>query len=218
MTRWAQLEGDADVLTQYAQRLGLSPTWGFVDVLSLEAEAAIACGGDELASTEAIVVIAPIGTLERLPVETLDAAEEGCLFIRQTIDNACGAIALLHLLLNVAVMANTKIHRTLVELPNATARGHWIEENAELAALHAELAALGSTEQPDLAADTELHFVAIVNVGEQAVLLDGRRTSPVSLSGTPAGSFLHRTLAALSTIANECTHEMAILALVRPSQ
>lgn len=211
MVRWAQLEGDAKVLTGYAQRLGLPEGYQFCDVLSLEADVAIACGGPELADSSAILVIAPVHALDSLAGESFAASGQG-VFIKQTIDNACGAIALLHVLLNTNLIKGSKLQQCLSDRPDPPSRGQWLEGDDGLAALHGEFAAMGATEQPDLAAETDLHFVAIVKINDEAVLFDGRRDYLVRLGGV--GTFLYRTLAALLAIAPDSANNMAILALV----
>lgn len=183
--RWRQLEGDAEVLSEYGRHLGLPAGWEFVDVPSLEMPVLEAILGADVLQTavRAIVAVAPTGLLDRLPTAAPDDdTTPPAVFIKQTIGNACGAMALLHVLCNVAYGGASATTTRLCHADTAQERAVLIEQDQPLAQLHAEMAGRGATELPELDQDTDLHFVAIVSRDSTPVLLDGRRSGPVRLS------------------------------------
>ncbi|PJF19611.1 Mgm1p [Paramicrosporidium saccamoebae] len=170
--RWRQLEGDAEVLSLYGGELGLAGR--FEDIPSLEIDVAKALV-EQLDECNGIVMVAPVTFLAHAPLSNYTGS---AVLIEQSIDNACGAIALYHLL------ANTSTNQLAVEiqsLPDPTARGKWLETKA---ALHERFAAMGQTELPDLSDETELHFICIIKRDGHAIWFDGRKKHPMKIDGT----------------------------------
>uniref|UniRef100_A0A1I8G944 Ubiquitin carboxyl-terminal hydrolase n=1 Tax=Macrostomum lignano TaxID=282301 RepID=A0A1I8G944_9PLAT len=86
------------VLNKYAHSLGLSTQWNFMDVFSLDKELL-----DMLPKPVAcLLFIYPItDKSEAAPIgEKLPASTEGVYFMKQTVSNACGTVALLHAIAN----------------------------------------------------------------------------------------------------------------------
>lgn len=224
--RWAQLEGDAELLSEYGRRLGLPAGWEFVDVPTLEMSVLEAILGADVLQTavRAIVVVAPTGLLERLPTVAPDAGKTPpAVFIKQTIGNACGAMALLHVLCNVSGGDASEIATLLCRADTAQERALLIEQDQPLAQVHAEMAGMGATELPELDQDTDLHFVAIVSRDSTPVLLDGRRAGPtcLSVSDQDGAGLVEASLRALQqAIAEEGESlgvaQVAVFALLAP--
>lgn len=206
--RWTQLEGDPDILTEYFAELGGEGT--FYDVPTLEGDVARAMV-DGLDKCQAMVLVAPIEFLESLELESIAGKEP--VHIKQTIDNACGAIALFHVL---ATMRNAKLTEQLSSLPNSASRGAWLETNDNLAEIHAKYSHKGQTDVPELEADTDLHFVAVIRMGDEAIWMDGRKEGPLRINGQ--GDFMDRVLASLQLGVEkspEVAGKMAIFALCK---
>jgi hypothetical protein len=194
------------VFTEYGGELGLKG-WVFEDVPSLEMEVVRAIFGD--AECKAVIVVAPIAVLDSAK---LTLTTDG-IFIKQTIDNACGAIAMLHVLCNMEDVQN-KIVEKLKLQNDAAERGAYLEGSQELANLHAKYAAMGATELPEMSAETDLHFIAIVKTAANGGLwFDGRKDCPMAL-GNSNGSFLESALTTIKDLKMSEDTSMAILALL----
>lgn len=145
--QWRPLEGDAGIFSQYARSICPDASLEFSDVFDFD-------DLGKMTDLKAVVLIYPLSIAVNLPSNEIDA-----YFIKQDIDNACGTIALLHILTNLKLFSGSR-------------------ELNEYATIHESFAALGETEIDN---DTELHFIAIVSMSGRAVWLDGRRDGPTSL-------------------------------------
>lgn len=183
----------------------MSSDWEFIDVPSLDSPI-LEVIEPRILSAAALVLIAP--------VQLLDAANfaydlgSPVFFIRQTIENACGTIALLHILANLSSShlndhSTNSINNTasLIEeiqrQSSAEEKGATMEANPKLAEIHAKYSARGETDTPDLESDTDLHFVALIpqttaaafaanltdwrEASPSAVWLDGRKTAVMTI-------------------------------------
>jgi len=131
-------------------------------------------------------------------------------FIKQTIDNACGTIGLLHALANsdVTIKPMSPLARFFERCTDETPekRAHILEHTELFTSAHVEAATQGQTSVPaDL--DTNLHFVTFVlapdptapidddddtrNQFEKRIIeLDGRRNGPIDHGATKEETFL----------------------------
>lgn len=114
------------------------------------------------------------------------------IFMKQTIENACGTIALLHCLLNDADITDESsiienLRNQLLQLKSPMERAKILEQNHQIESLHASFAVQGSTEAPQADADVDLHFVAFIRSPSGLICeLDGRQQGPsVFQSSTP---------------------------------
>lgn len=230
MVRWLQLEANPEVLGEYAEGLlgdgggGLHAANGnvlaFADIISTERDVLAAIYGQEwLACCQGIILVAPIAALNAAFQGTHVLAARGTsyLFIKQYIDNACGAIAMLHLLGNLkggdagpasgsGPPSFRPVLRHLCSLSTPEDRGHWLETSEEMATLHGRHCLRGDTSVPALETETELHFVAFLREDSRLVILDGRLPHPVAVDYGD-GDFWDAALSlilAVSQEANSC--------------
>ena len=92
---WVGLESNPEVMTEYAHKMGVEKSWGFTDVLGLDDDSLkmvpSPCVG--------IIFLYPFAQLEAHK-RTLGSHRgreiPGVWYMRQTIGNACGAVALMH--------------------------------------------------------------------------------------------------------------------------
>lgn len=234
MVRWLQLEANPEVLGEYAKALlsedrgdnnaGLCNENGspvtFVDVISTERDVLEAIyGRDWLRDGRGIIMVAPIAALEGAYRKVQPSADThgDYLFIKQYIDNACGAIAMLHLLGNTVVegdgeewrrkvstrgigaSSNLAI-RHLCALNSAEERGRWLESSESMAALHGRHCLQGDTEAPALEAETDLHFVALLRDAHNLVILDGRLERPMIVDYSSGSDFWDAALSFMSLV------------------
>uniref|UniRef100_A0A336LM36 Ubiquitin carboxyl-terminal hydrolase n=1 Tax=Culicoides sonorensis TaxID=179676 RepID=A0A336LM36_CULSO len=192
-TTWLPLESNAEVLTKYIHRLGVSSKYQVTDVLGLDK--------DLLAflpqPVKSLILLFPCNEkFEQLREEedkTLKAnppqTPSDLFFTKQTIHNACGTIALVHAILNnsdielddkgvlASYFAKTK---TL----SAEERGKILEEDVSFTNTHQELAQEGQTATPDINTKVNHHFIALIHMNGELYELDGRKSFPVKHGAT----------------------------------
>ncbi|VDP71553.1 unnamed protein product [Echinostoma caproni] len=94
--RWIPLESNPEVMNQFMHKLGIEDGWEFFDVYGLEAELLALVPKPVLA----VMVLYPLS--KKTEAEPLGEAvkDSSIMFIKQTIGNACGTVALLHAVTN----------------------------------------------------------------------------------------------------------------------
>jgi ubiquitin carboxyl-terminal hydrolase L3 len=127
----------------------------------------------------------------------------GVWFMRQEIGNACGAVALMHVVMN-ALSTVSKGSGFLAGFGSDTA-GASARERAKRFApavrdLHEQLAPQGQTAAPDRSADIDFHFVGYTCVDGRLFELDGNNDGPIDLGAVardrvPGRGFLRAAVA-----------------------
>ncbi|KAI7872665.1 ubiquitin carboxyl-terminal esterase L3, isoform CRA_d [Spinellus fusiger] len=106
------------------------------------------------------------------------------VFFKQTIENACGMIALLHSIANNddKIVGPGLLSDILekVQIMSPDERAELLQESTELARVHQEAANQGQTQAPPLDEETRLHFVCYVKVDDHLYELDGRKPFPIN--------------------------------------
>lgn len=140
-------------------------------------------------------------TLHLLQFEKVQAEEDKVLqanppqypsdlfFMKQTIHNACGTIALVHAILNnpyielddKGVLANY-FNKTKILSPDE--RGKILEADMAFTDTHQELAQEGQTAAPDLLSKVNHHFIALIHKDGELYELDGRKSFPIKHGAT----------------------------------
>lgn len=194
MPQWVPLEANPQVLSDYAHTLGMSRMLRFVDVWSVDLLEMVP------APRHAMLLLFPLTPALRAPdafgraapaasaVDTVAAP----LFIRQTIGNACGTIAILHALLQPAMLAahppapNSALARLAADVAGKSAAecADILQKSPALDAAQREFAQRGQTAPPSAADHIDLHFVAFLHKDGALYQLDGRRDRPVSHGAT----------------------------------
>lgn len=200
-TKWVPLESNPEIMTRFAQVLGLPKTWGLSDVFSCEPELLSMVPSPRLAVLFLFPLTPAILAADRTrSASTASASDNKPFFCKQTIGNACGTIALLHAALNAdpdLVQLTPKSffasfrERTLSLSPDQ--RAAMLQEDSTLDNAHAEFAAQGQTEAPAADSDVDLHFVAFVRHDGKLYELDGRRSEPLLHEQCPADMLLENS-------------------------
>lgn len=199
-SKWVPLESNPEVITKFAHKLGLPADWSFVDVLGLDNEF-LATVPQPVA---ALLFLFPITDKYTNFVEQKgqqigtdgQVVSDKVYFMKQTIKNACGAMALLHSLANstdqVNVAADSMIKKFLdaTSAMNPDQRGSYLEQCKDIANLHAECAKGGQTQAPSADENVDLHFICLANVDGQIYDLDGRKPFPFNCGATSVQTFL----------------------------
>jgi len=113
---------------------------------------------------------------------------ENVFWMKQTIGNACGTIAIMHALANLrqqcGLSADGKLAEFLDEVKADTPEetGRKLEASEEIANLHAStsIAANNQTAAPDAEQKLDDHFIALIHVDGSIYELDGRKNRPIN--------------------------------------
>ncbi|CEP11176.1 hypothetical protein [Parasitella parasitica] len=180
---WVPLESNPEVWNKIIHKAGVDEKYNYEDVLGFDPELLAMLPPN----VEAIVFLFPITeAYEKFKEEEeahLTQKEQNIspevIFFKQTIDNACGMIALLH-----SVASNSPgLFNDIIEeaIPmSADERAELLENSKELAELHASAATEGQTAAPCADDSIDLHFICFIEVGEHLYELDGRKAFPIN--------------------------------------
>ena len=171
MKNWVPLESNPETLTEYARKLGMPESVEFHELLSFEDWAV------EMIPTpvKAAIFLYPL-TSEDIEAPLVDDSVSGdSFFTRQTIGNACGTIALLHVLANSSYTDGSFVDVFVKQSQGKSflQRGRLLEDSKELEALHSSVAS-GEAD------DVDTHFIAFIEKAGNLIELDGRKAGPVN--------------------------------------
>jgi len=122
-------------------------------------------------------------------------------FMKQTIRNACGTIALIHAVANNREEIKFSDGSLLKAFLEETAslepgeKGKRLETNADFANTHDSSAHEGQTSAPDFHDAIDFHFVAFVEKEGRLLELDGRKKGPVDHGPASRDSLLEDSAA-----------------------
>ncbi|KAJ1965822.1 Ubiquitin carboxyl-terminal hydrolase isozyme L3 [Dipsacomyces acuminosporus] len=180
---WIPLESNPDVINAMIARLGVDKTFQFGDVWGLD---------DELLAmvaqpVKAVVFLFPL-------TDKYESCRRGELaknsrrvssnvwFMRQTIGNACGTMAIIHSLANnqrdIPIGGYLGEFLDRVKDMTPAERAEALESDPFIASAHLVSASAGQTAAPAPEADINLHFIAFVSVDGDLYELDGRQEAP----------------------------------------
>lgn len=201
--RWLPLESNPDVMNKFLKDLGVPANWGVSDIISFDEELIPMIPTPALA----VLFLFPTGPkyteyCEKLNKKMKEKQEEvdGVYYMKQTIRNACGTVALIHAVANNESVLNLHDDSVLKKFLDATRRlspeekGKYLEQDTEISSVHESSAQQGQTETPNLDEDVNPHFIAIVNVKGKLVELDGRKLGPLMHGDTSEKTFLKDAL------------------------
>lgn len=190
--RWLPLESNPDVMTKFLVNMGLSEDWAVVDVFSFDPEMLA-------------FLPQPVAALILLyPCKDADQTEAGdpslgqkLYYMKQTIHNACGTIALLHAVGNSLDKVKLQDGSLLKQFFDRTVdltpeeKGKQLETNTDIMNTHESHANEGQTAAPTLADEVDHHFIAFVERGGRLYQLDGNKKGPIDLGSSNQETFLN---------------------------
>jgi len=187
---WVGLESNPEVLTKYAHKLGVQESWGFSDVFGLDDEALkmvpSPCVG--------IIFLYPYSQVEtrKKALGTCRGKKKpGVWYMSQTIGNACGAVALMHTVMNCldrVSQDSSFLSKFQSDTENASSGERGNLFGGALRDVHDELASGGQTNAPKPNADLDFHFISLVPVKGVLYELDGNNDGPIDLGPVGEGS------------------------------
>ncbi|XP_063723540.1 ubiquitin carboxyl-terminal hydrolase-like [Symsagittifera roscoffensis] len=196
---WVPLESNPSVFTKYAYALGAEEKIAYCDVYGLD-EALLAMVP---APVHAICLLMPSPAARAMRQQLADKTvtdpkmfPEGLWYTHQTVSNACGSVAMMHILANVKPYVLSEgsklgsfVSRTKGMNPVDIAKS--METSDELAAVHDSFAQQGDTAPPeDPKEKVDEHFVAFVPFNGKLVELDGAKEGPVVHGDVTSDTFL----------------------------
>ncbi|XP_051882294.1 ubiquitin carboxyl-terminal hydrolase isozyme L3 [Pristis pectinata] len=182
------------------QQLGLLPSWQFGDVFGMDPELL------SLVPRPVCSILLLFPVTEKY--ETFKQAEEANIkaegqkvnphvyFMKQTINNACGTIGLIHALANnqdkLEFESGSVMKKFLEDSACLTPeeKAQYLEKDESIRVTHEFSAQEGQTEAPSLDEKVDLHFISFVNVDGHLYELDGRKPFPINHGDTTADSLL----------------------------
>ncbi|XP_026461609.1 ubiquitin carboxyl-terminal hydrolase-like [Ctenocephalides felis] len=199
MTTWIPLESNPEVMTKYLHKLGVPNKWSIVDIYALEPDMLAWVPRPVLA----LILLFPCSA----KYEEHRAAEDAKLtaspqeisknlfYMKQTVHNACGTIALVHSVANNTdqIQLGDGVLKQFLEdseSADAQSRGNGLETCEGIMNAHKELAMEGQTNAPGLDEPVNHHFVALVHKDGHLYELDGRKSFPINHGTTTPNTFL----------------------------
>jgi len=207
--RWVPLESNPEVLNKFIHKLGVPSDWELVDVYGLDQELLAFLPSPVVA----MILLFPISdkyeTYRKQEEEELrkngQEVSPKVYFMKQTIGNACGTVALLHSILNNKDHipfdgSNGHLQKFLESTsdmkPDEIAK--FMETDENICSVHEETALEGQTEAPSNQERTNLHFVSLVHRDGSLYELDGRKPFPINHGPSSDETFLHDAAAVCS--------------------
>ncbi|TBU30706.1 cysteine proteinase [Dichomitus squalens] len=188
-SRWIPLESNPEVLTKWAVSAGLVESQAhFEDIYGLDSELLALVSQP----VKAVILLFPLNDAcqqrrrqedERIAGEGQPAIDPTIFWMKQTISNACGTMALLHALINsdVTFAPESPIEQFIDICKDKTPleRAKILETTPLFANIHASAASGGqSAIPPNL--DTDLHFTCFVQAPDPSSRESGTPVTPAT--------------------------------------
>lgn len=178
------LESNPEVFTQFAQGLGLTPSYSFHDIYSLTEPDLMAFLPRPM---KAIILLFPINEVYESTKDDVDqeqGASEGNTpptWFKQTVRNACGLYAVLHSLSNNPDVLDKESILKQFLLKNQRAANKYADDQTDdfivsISDLYNKSSSDGQTAAPGADEEVNLHFITYVQYNGQLFEMDGRRS------------------------------------------
>jgi len=196
---WLPIESNPDTLNEYLIKLGFDNSqFSFVDLFSTEDWA------KEMIPQPAIAMIMlfpytdknkEFRTKEEQEIlEKGQEVDQNLFFMKQKAANACGSIALFHILSNLGERQNALSQDSLVNQfknanlnANPDQRAENFNENHSILGVHKEMVVQGDSQ---VCEEVDSHFVALVPFNGNLYELDGTKSRPINHGPTVEETFL----------------------------
>ncbi|KAJ2161217.1 hypothetical protein GGF46_001645 [Coemansia sp. RSA 552] len=182
---WVPLESSPESMTKMVHSLGADQAVAFSDVWGLD-EDLLAMVSQPVHALIFLFPSLPDFTAKRkAEAESSDnSVAPSVWFMKQTVGNACGTMAVMHALGNTQSVI--PMEGALAEFFARTKdlsppeRGAALENSQSIASEHAKSAAEGQTAAPAADASIDHHYVAFVKVDGHLYELDGALSAPIN--------------------------------------
>ncbi|KAJ8000424.1 hypothetical protein DPEC_G00179990 [Dallia pectoralis] len=190
---WQSMEINPEMLNKVLSTLGVCGSVRFVDVLGLEEES-VSAVPTPCCSILLLFPLTPRHELFRKQQTGKLSDPQDVYFLKQTVVNSCGTVALLHAVANnpthIEYDSDSVLKTFLDETAKMTPaqRSTHLENNKAIKDVHNDVASQG---QCLVEADkVNFHFITFVNVKGQLYELDGLTEGPVNHGTTTDVSFI----------------------------
>ncbi|XP_078370704.1 ubiquitin carboxyl-terminal hydrolase isozyme L3-like [Oculina patagonica] len=187
-------------MNKFITSLGLKPSWSFVDVYGLDPELLAMVPQP----TCALLLLFPTSDKyheykkeqEEKVKEKGQEVSPNVYFMKQTIGNACGTVAMIHSIANNTDVLEFDEKGFLKNFIDSTRslspdeKGEKLENDENISGVHEACAQEGQTETPSAEEHVDLHFVSIVHKDGCLYELDGRKSCPINHGKTSKDTFL----------------------------
>jgi len=224
--KWLPLESNPDIFNGLGAQLGMPPNVCFHEVFGLDPDLLAMVPSP----ASAVLVCFPLTESYKqkaTSIQTLSSVQ-GLYFMRQTIPNACGTIALVHAYANLPGGGGDGWLANFVGATqgmDSLERAKALEEDESLAVAHNDMAKRGDT---NVAAFTEsgpkgsfnavLHFICYVHAQGKIYELDGLKSGPIQVGEGSAEDLLGVAAAVVSKYAQEADEVRINLLALAPAQ
>jgi len=201
--RWLPIESNPEVMNSFLRKLGVPDSWEINDVFGLDEELLLMLPQPVLS----LLLLFPINDNYHKFAKEMDEQMEGVkisekvFYMKQTISNACGTVALMHSIANntdVIKLKDGALKNFLgtSEEKSADTIAEMLEADDSICQCHDDAAKEGQTSAPGREDSVDYHYVCFVNVEGQLLELDGRKKGPVVKGPCDKDTFLGKAAAA----------------------
>ena len=203
--RWLPIESNPEVMNSFLSKLGVPGDWEMCDVFGLDPELLLMLPQPCLAVMLLFPVTEKYHEFSREQEEAMRGVEisDKLYYMKQTISNACGTVALMHSVINNVLGEKISLKdgalKTFVEATLSLSpeeRAVKLEADDAICECHDRAAREGQTRAPDRDERVDYHFVSFVSVEGHLYELDGRKSGPIKKGKTSAENFLSEAAAA----------------------
>ena len=198
--RWLSIESNPEVMNKFLHNCGLpGDKWEVLDVYELNEKVLAALPQPVLS----LILLFPLGEKYEehcSQQENLSGSKQenpnDLYFMKQTIGNACGSVAMIHAVANnldrIQLKEGSILKKFLEDTSNQTPdrRAAALECNGKMCSAHDQVAKEGQTPAQNFEDKVRYHYVAFVEKGGHLFELDGRKASPINLGPTTREKFL----------------------------
>ena len=179
--RWVPLESNPEVLNKYISNLGVPKEWQFVDIYGLEPDL-LSMVPRPIA---AVVLLYPI--TEKATASPLGEVKPSpdIFFVKQTISNACGTVAIVHSLANnkdkIQFVDGKHFGKFIESCLNLSPeeRASFLEKDKDMGSAHEDSAQEGQTKAPSREDSVKTHFIAFVCKNGGLYEMNGSSDGPI---------------------------------------
>ncbi|XP_069131312.1 ubiquitin carboxyl-terminal hydrolase-like [Argopecten irradians] len=193
--RWVPLESNPDVLNKYISKLGVNTSqWEFVDVYGLDPE--LLQMVPNYKDVVAVMLLFPITEKSKATPIGSEETDAKVYFVKQTIGNACGTVAIVHALANnekpLQIIEDSSFAKFLAATKDLTPqkRADYLETDTNMGAAHDETAQEGQTTAPSAEEKVNTHFVAFIHSDGKLYEMNGSCDAPICHGATSSDSLL----------------------------
>lgn len=175
------LESDPIIFTSLMRNLGVLGEFKFIDIWSIEKDEVSDIRATTQKPVDALVLVIPDCPAYAQQEAEVTYPSGDVVWLKQTINNACGLYAILHCVCNTidrrSIVPGSFLHGFMQKSPND--RAEYLESSSELDMIYHRAAVAGSSQAPAAEMEVEHHYICFVKHAGCLYELDGDRTGPI---------------------------------------